>query len=194
MKKRTRIIAFLLIITTLIANIPVSALAADDIVGDVKATSEAATVNDSRFGEAETESAPTEGKEDKADIVAEQTDNREECKKEYMLSDGQTLLMLFPEPVHYYVNDKWENIDNTLVAKEIDGNSILTNKAGAWNVTLPSQISTDSPISLESGKYKLSFSFLGQLKGTGETGAENAVKVDGASYQSESIQTSKGII
>lgn len=52
---------------------------------------------------------------DSPDIVSEIVSSRDEYQKEYLLSNGQHLLTVYPTAVHYAdENGEWQEIDNTL--------------------------------------------------------------------------------
>ena len=99
---------------------------------------------------------------DKPVITEELVQNRTEYGKQFRLSNGLFLAVEYPEAVHFQKNGSWEEIDNTLTAK--DGS--YTNTAGLWRVQLPQQISNNS-IVIEKDGYTLSFSLTGELKNTG---------------------------
>ena len=70
-------------------------------------------------------------------IVSEITEKRTEYAKEYMLGNGMRMAVVYPDAVHYQEDGKWQDIDNTLIAKT-DG--VLTNTAGDWKVSFPQQL------------------------------------------------------
>ena len=62
-----------------------------------------------------------------ASIMAEITENRTEFSKEFKLSNGQHMTVVYPEAVHYQKDGQWKDIDNTLTATgTISGNSVLS--------------------------------------------------------------------
>ena len=54
---------------------------------------------------------------DDAHILSEDTTLRDEYTKHFVLSDGSMLAASYSVPVHYYKNDEWKDIDNTLVSE-----------------------------------------------------------------------------
>lgn len=101
---------------------------------------------------------------DSPDIVSEIVSSRDEYQKEYMLSNGQHLLAVYPTAVHYAdENGEWREIDNTLHATSMDGKRVYRNTAGLWDVTLPSSLSGADPVTVARGDSALSFRFAGQL-------------------------------
>ena len=93
------------------------------------------TVDDERFGEADDGYTPPDTDQTKQ-IVSEDETARTEYRKEFLMSDGSKMLVLYPEAVHYEKNDHWVEIDNSL--KLSRDNSMYMNAAGSWNVVLPS--------------------------------------------------------
>ena len=54
---------------------------------------------------------------DDAHILSEDATLRDEYTKHFVLSDGSMLAASYSVPVHYYKNDEWKDIDNTLVSE-----------------------------------------------------------------------------
>ena len=52
-----------------------------------------------------------------AHILSEDTTLRDEYTKHFVLSDGSMLAASYSVPVHYYEDDEWKGIDNTLVSE-----------------------------------------------------------------------------
>ena len=52
-----------------------------------------------------------------AHILSEDTTLRDEYTKHFVLSDGSMLAASYSAPVHYYEDDEWKDIDNTLVSE-----------------------------------------------------------------------------
>ena len=101
---------------------------------------------------------------DSPDIVSEIVSSRDEYQKEYLLSNGQHLLTVYPTAVHYAdENGEWQEIDNTLRAASLDGKRVYRNAAGLWDVTLPASLSGADPVTIARGDSVLSFRFAGQL-------------------------------
>ena len=75
-----------------------------------------------------------------AEILGEIPSGRDEYQKEFLLSNGQRLLVLYPTPVHYEENGQWEEIDNTLLPVSEDEISVYQNTAGPWDVTFPAKL------------------------------------------------------
>lgn len=102
--------------------------------------------------------------EETPDVVSEIISSRDEYQKEYILSNGQRLLTVYPTAVHYMDGEgMWQEIDNTLQTTSLDGKRVYQNTAGIWEVTLPSNLSASEAVSIARGDSVLSFRFAGQL-------------------------------
>ncbi len=99
-------------------------------------------------------------KEEPAYIVGEIEERRTEHSKDFQLSNGMQLAVVYDNPVHYDNNGTWAEIDNTLMTTT-DGTYV--NTAGVWQVSLPQQMSAGSPVTITKDGYTLSFVLAGQL-------------------------------
>ena len=86
-----------------------------------------------------------------AEIVSEIPSGRDAYQKEFLLSNGQRMLAVYPTAVHYQENGQWEEIDNTLRAERQNGSTVYRNTAGAWDVALPAQIVCPSVLPVPCG-------------------------------------------
>ena len=111
------------------------------------------------------EAASAEPAQD-AEIVSEIPSGRDAYQKEFLLSNGQRMLAVYPTAVHYQENGQWEEIDNTLRAERQNGSTVYRNTAGAWDVALPAQMDARQAVSVEQDGYRLSFRFAGSLRRT----------------------------
>ena len=109
------------------------------------------------------EAASAEPAQD-AEIVSEIPSGRDAYQKEFLLSNGQRMLAVYPTAVHYQENGQWEEIDNTLRAERQNGSTVYRNTAGAWDVALPAQMDAQQAVSVEQDGYRLSFRFAGSLR------------------------------
>ena len=99
------------------------------------------------------------------DIVEEVQSGRSQHSKEFKLSNGLHMAVLYPEAVHYRTDDgRWEDIDNTLKATSTG----FTNTAGSWNVSLPRQLSGSNAVTVTKDGYTLSFRMTGELRSSAE--------------------------
>ena len=147
--RMTKVLSFLMALVFCLYLVPTEALAVEVKKNALEAASEYARDYD-----------PV----DSPDIVSEIVSSRDEYQKEYMLSNGQHLLTVYPTAVHYAdENGEWQEIDNTLHATSMDGKRVYRNTAGLWDVTLPSSLSGTDPVTVARGDSALSFRFAGQL-------------------------------
>ena len=147
--RMTKVLSFLMALVFCLYLVPTEALAVEVKKNALEAASEYARDYD-----------PV----DSPDIVSEIVSSRDEYQKEYMLSNGQHLLTVYPTAVHYAdKNGEWQEIDNTLHATSMDGKRVYRNTAGLWDVTLPSNLSGADPVTVARGDSALSFRFAGQL-------------------------------
>lgn len=123
------------------------------------------------------------GMED-AYIVEEVIDGRTEFSKEYRLSNGLHMAAMFAEPVHYELDGKWEEIDNTLKIS----NGMYVNTAGVWDVSFPQQLNTNAPVSITKDGYTLSFYMSGEMRSGSGNLEVAAIGVDTESYTLQSAQ------
>lgn len=87
---------------------------------------------------------------------------RSEYGKHFNNGDGTITAYINTAPIHYWQNNQWMDIDNTLVLDEY-GN--YTNESNSLNVTIPSQLSvnndeakTENAVKLEYEEFSLSVS------------------------------------
>ena len=111
------------------------------------------------------------------EVVGEVIENRTEFSKEYQLSNGLSLAVVYPEAVHYQKNGQWEDIDTTLTAK----NGMYTTADSPWTVSFPQQLSQNNAITVEMNGHTVSFGMAGELRGSADAkltlsniGSENA--------------------
>ena len=112
-----------------------------------------------------------------ATILGENTSKRTEFSKEYRLSNGLNLAVVYPDAVHYQKDGQWEDIDTTLTVK----NGVYTTAASPMNVSFPQQLSNSNAVTVELNGYAVSFGMAGELRGsadgkitTSEMGRESA--------------------
>lgn len=111
------------------------------------------------------EAASAEPAQD-AEIVSEIPSGRDAYQKEFLLSNGQWMLAVYPTAIHYQENGQWEEIDNTLRLTTQNGSAVYRNTAGIWNVTLPAQIDAQQAVSVEQDGCRLSSCLVGKLRRT----------------------------
>ena len=137
----------LILVTVLLANmLPVSALAEKF----------RETVANTETREEALQSVTAED----AYVVDEIEENRTEYTKEFLMSNGLHMATVYSNAVHYQTEGCWEEINNTLVT---EGDGVLSNTAGVWDVNFPQQLTNTSSISVVKDGFALSFSPQGEL-------------------------------
>lgn len=90
-------------------------------------------------------------------IAEEDVSKREKNVKHFLNEDGSYTAVMYDEPIHYKNGDVWAEIDNSLSA--YDGR--LENADNPFKVKLPTNIDSNSPVTLSYGGYELNFRFGG---------------------------------
>lgn len=99
-----------------------------------------------------------------AEVVGEILEQREENRKEFLLTDGTRQVVIYPAAVHYQKDGYWEEIDNRLLPSVAqDGETVYRNAAGMWDVSVPAELNTANGITVSRSGYSLSFYLTGQL-------------------------------
>lgn len=97
----------------------------------------------------------TFGKEnEKAEIVCEVPEKREEFSKTYKRADGSYTKVFSQVPLHTYENGEWKVVDNSL---QSNGTSI-ENADGKFEVSFPETLSESNKIEIENQGENISFS------------------------------------
>ena len=120
---------------------------------------------DGRWGEAEPSSnaiASENADWMQTPIVGEDESMRGRFHKQFLAQDGLRYLAVYPEAVHYWEDDAWKEIDNTLRAAETTNGPVLRNAAGVWDVSLPQTMNERACVRLAKDGYTLSFSLEGK--------------------------------
>ena len=133
-------ICYLLVAVNAIYALPVEALSQFDLGSPPKEQK-------SVIKESTNDKAPT--------IKREITDKRESNKKYFRMSDGSTMIAIYPDDVHYMKNGKYEDIDNTIVSKSDDE---YENTAAAYKVNFAKTATNDKLVTINSKGYTLSWS------------------------------------
>ena len=68
-------------------------------------------------------------------IIRENVENRTLTTKEYLMSDNTIMVQQFVEPVHYFENGEYKEIDNSLQEETKEGQKVYKNKANSFKVT-----------------------------------------------------------
>lgn len=131
--------------------------------------------------EIDTETAAEENPE----IVTELAEGRGRFQKEYLLSNGQRMLAVYPTAVHYEEDGEWKEIDNTLRREQRGSEDVYRNTAGAWDVTLPASLDGGGAVELTKDEGTLRFYFTGELNGRTDVVSDSA----DASPDADDVQT-----
>ena len=165
MKKRTKLLACIMTVV-IVGTVLFRTGILQAMIGPiaVAASSSPVGVSDARWNEPELSSQASETYNvEEAQIIGEDAERRDRFQREYLMSDGTRLLVVYPEAVHYETEEgEWEEIDNTLKNGTADGTAVLTNTAGVWDVSLPQQMTDDTQISVAKDGYALAFSLEGK--------------------------------
>ena len=93
---------------------------------------------------------------EEATIIGEIESERTENTKHFRLSDGSFIAATYPEPVHYMADGEWEEIDNTLVEKTINGTDYYVNEKASNKVAFSQVLSDESVIIQDADGYEIS--------------------------------------
>lgn len=96
-------------------------------------------------------------------ILMEVVEKRTEFSKEFKLSNGFNMAVVYPEAVHYEEDGRWEDIDNTLHGVESGGASVYQTTAGAWCAEFPQQLQEGAQIKISKNGYNVGIELIGQL-------------------------------
>lgn len=110
--------------------------------------------------ESESETITTDKTTIQADedtILGEDISRREEFVKHFILSNGTRKAVSYNQPVHYFVNGEWKDIDNTLVLDESQG--LYKNRDSSFNVTFGEDLGADTLFSITHQGYTLSWGY-----------------------------------
>lgn len=111
----------------------------------------------------------------KGKIVKEVVEKREESIKHFLKDDNTYEAVVYPSPVYYKVNGKWEDIDNTLEqTKDENGNDILENKKNDYKVKIAKKSNSERLIHIKKDKYELSWNINNTPQGTNEVESSQA--------------------
>lgn len=91
---------------------------------------------------------------EKAEIIFEVEEKRDEFSKTYKRTDGSYTSVVSQTPLHRLKDGQWENIDNTLIA---DGD-ILKNADGSFDIEFPETISENEKITVTNNGESIAFS------------------------------------
>lgn len=145
MKGKFRLLSLTLIISMLVSTFPMEVFAS--VTDNPKI--------DAQMG---VQSVP---KKPEAQIVGEIIEKRERDIKYFFKDDNSYEAAIYPFPVHYMNNGKWEDIDNTLNGnKDDEGNDIYENTSNEYKVQFRKSPSSDKLVTLKKDQYKISWGIM----------------------------------
>ncbi|NLK96418.1 MAG: DNRLRE domain-containing protein [Clostridiales bacterium] len=89
----------------------------------------------------------------KAPIIDELTKKRDKSTKHFLLQDGSYEAFVYNEPVHYFENGEWKDINNALEEKE----DYYENIDNDFSVKVAKNSNSNKLITIEKEKYKISW-------------------------------------
>ena len=144
MKKFFKPVSMFLVIAILLTSLPFQAFA------DEKSTS--APVQPPQQNSEPIQANPN------SQIIGEIKEKRESNIKYFLKDDLTYEAAIYQEPVHYMANGKWEDIDNTLIAKKDENNNdIYENKSNSYKVKIAKTTSSNKLVTVQKDKYELSW-------------------------------------
>lgn len=156
--KFSRVLSFILVLALIINIVPVGALAQEIQSGKTDDSTDINDVDPSTTDDSEIDSILAD-----ATILTEVTENRTEYSKEYKLSNGLQFTAIYPSPIHYEYNGKWQDIDNSLVSTASGGESFYTNASGKWSVQFPQKLTGNNTIRISQKGHTIQFGMAGEL-------------------------------
>lgn len=95
-----------------------------------------------------------ENEKQKAEIVCEVPEKRDEFSKTYKRADGSFTTVFSKTPLHTYDGSEWKEIDNSLQSN----GDVIENADGKFDVEFPESLSSDDKITIENQGENISFS------------------------------------
>ncbi len=92
-------------------------------------------------------------------ILQENEQKRTSTTKEFLMSDNTIMVQQFIEPVHYYENGSYKNIDNTLIEKIIQGRTVYKNKANSFNIEFSNEKYNNHSVNIEESGFEFAISY-----------------------------------
>jgi hypothetical protein len=89
-----------------------------------------------------------------ATIIAEDKSKRDIYSKHYLMSDGSYKLIQYSDPIHFKTEGSYEEIDNSLLAKSVDGKDVYENAANNFKVSFSDESSAKA-VGIQIENYKL---------------------------------------
>ena len=117
-------------------------------------------------------------------IIQENVENRTLTTKEFLMSDDTIMVQQFAEPVHYYENGEYKEIDNSLVEDVQDGKNAYKNSANSFKVKFnkEKQDTTDF-VEIEEDGYGLQLGYKAKKEKKTKIKVKNSGKREQANYK-----------
>lgn len=101
-------------------------------------------------------------KETTSEIVREITELREESSKQFLCEDGSIIVATYSEPVHFFENGEWKEINNELTLttqkKSSSGKATYVPKRSGISISIPQTFSDGQQITAVKDNYAIKFS------------------------------------
>lgn len=107
-------------------------------------------------------------------IIGELIEKREANVKHFLKEDGSIEAAIYPNPVHFFEDGKWKDIDNSLKEEVVSSETFLSNAYNSFNVNFSKNSNSNKLVSVTKGKY----SFALKLGEANNSSAEKTNKTD----------------
>ncbi|HHV11341.1 MAG TPA: RHS repeat protein [Clostridiales bacterium] len=153
-------------------------------------------------------SATPDNTDAKPTLLYELRDERDENEKRFLMSDNTVQAVVYPQPVHYYEDGEWKDIDNTLsleAAKDSSDFSGYTNARAGFKVKIAGDSAQGNLAKIQKGKYSLAFSLAGKSKGSRKfpravinkkenKAPDKSNRTSGAAYEAYKVDTASDTV
>lgn len=94
----------------------------------------------------------------KSKILREIIGRREKNVKRFLKEDLTFEAAIYKEPVHYYSDGQWKDIDNSIIeGKDDENNDVLENKDNNFKVKIAKKAKSNKFIVIKKDKYEVSW-------------------------------------
>ncbi len=192
-KRYLKILSIILSVAMLVQSIPmtVNAQIAESLLND-SVVSDSDLSSDSKIYSNEIEKSNETFDLSEIEIIGEIEELREESIKHFKTSDGSSLAVVYPQPVHTRTsaNDKWKEIDNSLIKSTEGGKSVIKNKENSdFQVSFAENASTDAILNISDGNRSVSMS----LNSSKKASTTAKIQEDTVAEPSAQITSSKTV-
>jgi YD repeat-containing protein len=139
-------------------------------------------------------SSSEESKNEPIYVVGEDESKREFDVKHYVMSDQSRMAVLYNEDVHYYEDDKYKDIDNSLdysEASETDDVNGYENKKNSFKVKFAKDAHSNQLVRIKSDKYKVTWDYLDEDVNSSEAqvGSVQTTKKEKQQFAAENVSS-----